>query len=113
MVRARPREGVLTMLLCMKTNGRTEDLPSSNTEVHLDQLGSTTTGPSRGLAPKSSTEPRLFARPVLRILSRETGDTVGYLYEWNTGDRQPMWTDGRVGSIEYAPMTSTSETSDF
>jgi hypothetical protein len=42
--------------------------------------------------------------PVLRILSRATGETVGYLYEWNTGERQPMWRAGRVRDIEYASM---------
>lgn len=54
----------------------------------------------------SALGPKLCGKPVLRILCRATGDTVAYLYEWNTGERQPMWKSGRVRDVEYAPMTS-------
>jgi len=48
--------------------------------------------------------PKLFASPVLRILSEATGETVGVLYEWNTGERQPIWLNGRVRKVGYAPL---------
>lgn len=63
-----------------------------------------------GLARKGVGTPvpgaKLCGKPVLRILCRATGETVGFLYEWNTGERQPMWKAGRVRNVEYAPMTS-------
>ena len=34
---------------------------------------------------------RLHAKAIKRILDRETGDLVGWLYEWNTGERVPRW----------------------
>lgn len=48
---------------------------------------------------------RLVAKLVLRILSRATGDVVGYVYEWNNGERPAMWTAGRLRAIQYAPLT--------
>lgn len=48
--------------------------------------------------------PKLFGRPMLRILSNTGGETVGYLYEWDNGERQPLWLSGPVGSITYAPL---------
>lgn len=54
--------------------------------------------------PSQSAETKLFASPVLRILSHDTGDTVGFLYEWNNGARQPMWLNGRVRNVDYAPL---------
>lgn len=48
--------------------------------------------------------PKLFGTPVLRILSRPDGETVGYLYEWDNGERQPLWLSDPVGSITYAPL---------
>ncbi len=48
--------------------------------------------------------PKLFGTPVLRILSRKGGETVGYLYEWDNGERQPLWLSDPVGSTAYAPL---------
>lgn len=34
---------------------------------------------------------KLEAKLVGRIMTRKGGDLVGYLYEWNTGERQNAW----------------------
>ena len=44
---------------------------------------------------------RLHARPVKRILDRESGDVVGWLYEWNTGELVPRWKDGARSDVVY------------
>ena len=41
---------------------------------------------------KARTEPtRLHAHAVKRILDRQSGAVVGWLYEWNTGELVPRW----------------------
>ena len=49
-------------------------------------------------------EPRLMAHPVLRISCAASQETVGYLYEWNNGDRQPAWIGKPVRQVDYEPM---------
>lgn len=49
-------------------------------------------------------EPRLCARPVARLICTETEMTVGYMYEWNNGDRQPAWFGPRVKNVRSLPM---------
>lgn len=49
---------------------------------------------------------RLTGEPVMRILCKKTDNLVGYIYEWNNGERQPMWTSGRVRAVTYAPIAS-------
>jgi hypothetical protein len=49
-------------------------------------------------------EPRLGARPVARLICAETELTVGYMYEWNNGDRQPAWFGPRVKNVRSVPM---------
>lgn len=44
------------------------------------------------------------ARPIERILDRENGRLVGWLYEWNTGERMVMWKDGRREDVLYKPI---------
>lgn len=40
----------------------------------------------------SAKEPaRLHAHAVKRIFDRETGELVGWLYKWNTGELVPRW----------------------
>jgi hypothetical protein len=34
------------------------------------------------------------AHAIKRVLDRETGGVVGWLYEWNTGQVGVMWKDG-------------------
>lgn len=34
---------------------------------------------------------RVHARAVKRILDRQSGELVGWLYEWNTGALVPRW----------------------
>ena len=41
------------------------------------------------------------ARPVHRILDRETRQLVGWLYEWNTGERMAMWKAGKREDVVY------------
>jgi len=57
----------------------------------------------------STLQPKLFGAPVFRILSRAGGETVGYLYEWDNGERQPLWLSDPVGSTTYAPLRPTTK----
>lgn len=46
-------------------------------------------------------EERLAGRAIKRILNRESREVVGWLYEWNTGEQEPMWKNGRCRDIIY------------
>ena len=48
--------------------------------------------------------PRLFGWPVARIIATANGELVGYLYEWDNGDRQPAWLAGAVADVRYEPL---------
>ena len=48
--------------------------------------------------------PKLFGAPVLQILSRTAGEKVGYLYEWDNGERQPLWLSDPVEDVRYVPL---------
>lgn len=53
-------------------------------------------------SPKASAEPaRLHARAVKRILDRQSGTLVGWLYEWNTGELVPRWKAGAKSDVIY------------
>ena len=41
-------------------------------------------------------KPKIEGKAIARILDAKTRDIVGYLYEWNTGARQPKWKDDIV-----------------
>lgn len=47
---------------------------------------------------------RLTAHPVSRILCAKSRETVGYLYEWNNGDRQPAWIGKPFRDVAYDPL---------
>lgn len=49
---------------------------------------------------------RLTAHPVSRILCVKSQETVGYLYEWNNGDRQPAWIGKRIREVRYEPLAA-------
>jgi hypothetical protein len=38
---------------------------------------------------------------VKRILDRETGALVGWLYEWNTGELVPRWKSGAQSEVVF------------
>lgn len=42
---------------------------------------------------------------VARIVKRESRDLVGYLYEWNTGERQNGWFNGPVADVVLEELT--------
>ena len=44
---------------------------------------------------------RLDAYAVNRILDRETGELVGWLYRWNTGELVPRWRAGARSDVIY------------
>ncbi len=44
---------------------------------------------------------RLHATPILRILDRCTGDLVGWVYEWNNGERCNAWMHGKHDDVVY------------
>ncbi len=46
-------------------------------------------------------EERLHAHAIKRIYDRQTGDHVGWLYEWNTGDLVPRWAAEPHRSADY------------
>lgn len=47
---------------------------------------------------------RLTAHPVSRILCATSHETVGFLYQWNNGDRQTAWFGPRVRKVFYEPL---------
>jgi len=51
------------------------------------------------VAPKEPA--RLHAHAVNRILDRETGELVGWLYKWNTGELVPRWKDKAKSDVVY------------
>ena len=53
----------------------------------------------RRIAPKEPA--RLPAHAVNRILDRETGELVGWLYKWNTGELVPRWKAGAKSDVVY------------
>ena len=50
--------------------------------------------------------PRLYACPVSRICCTSSGQAVGYLYEWNNGDRQAAWFGKPVRDVRYEPIVA-------
>ncbi|MEM7005345.1 MAG: hypothetical protein AAF498_05645 [Pseudomonadota bacterium] len=51
---------------------------------------------------RSNNKPRrLHAKAIKRILDRETGDLVGWLYEWNTGELVPRWKTEAWANVVY------------
>ncbi len=46
-------------------------------------------------------EERLHAQAVKRMYDRQSGEQVGWLYEWNTGDLEPMWCSGPKLNVRY------------
>ncbi|WP_317054378.1 hypothetical protein [Roseovarius rhodophyticola] len=55
----------------------------------------------RNTRPTGKNPKRLHARAINRILDKETGDLVGWLYEWNTGERVPRWKASAVSDVIY------------
>ena len=47
---------------------------------------------------------RLTGEPIMRILCKNTGNLVGYLYQWNNGDLQPAWLNNAMAEVLYEPM---------
>jgi hypothetical protein len=89
-----------------------KSMPTNGISDSCDRLPDTLRGSdnSSGLKPAhtSNLSARLFAKPILRILSKFDGETAGYIYEWNNGELQPMWISGRVRDVTYAPISSAS-----
>tara|TARA_R100001369_G_scaffold52398_2_gene79209 strand:+ start:5837 stop:6109 length:273 start_codon:yes stop_codon:yes gene_type:complete len=52
-------------------------------------------------ARKREVECRQSATPVKRIVDRDTGAHVGWLYEWNTGKLVPMWVGNPCENVAY------------
>ena len=50
---------------------------------------------------KCDREERLHAHAVKRIYDRQTGELVGWLYEWNTGELVPRWSAIPHSDIVY------------
>ena len=46
-------------------------------------------------------EKRLAGRAIKRILDRQSREVVGWLYEWNTGEQEPMWKNERCQDFIY------------
>jgi hypothetical protein len=60
----------------------------------------------RAMAVKFDTTPktRLTGEAIMRILCKNTGNLVGYLYQWNNGDLQPAWLNNAIAEVRYEPM---------
>ena len=54
------------------------------------------------VARKRESEDRQSAEPVHRIIDRDTGKHVGWLYKWNTGKLVPMWMGKPCENVVYA-----------
>ncbi|PLS20135.1 hypothetical protein [Neptunicoccus cionae] len=52
-------------------------------------------------------EDRLEAKAIGRILDRHSGKVVGWIYEWNTGERSRMWITNYRGRVVYEEITPT------
>lgn len=62
------------------------------------------------MASEMTDRPRLFAHAIACILSSRTKATVGYLYEWNNGERQPAWLGRPYKDVYYEPISSEPQT---
>ena len=49
-------------------------------------------------------ERKLHGQVVMRIMHAATRVQVGWLYEWNNGDQEPLWFDKPVRAVVYAPL---------
>jgi len=60
----------------------------------------------RAMAVKLNMTPktRLTGEPIMRILCKNTGSLVGYLYQWNNGDLQPAWLNNAMAEVRYEPI---------
>lgn len=87
--------------------------------VFPEELEDDTEGPYDGATDQSlcitsseesrmSHAPRLTGTPIMRILSKTSGELVGYLYEWDNGDLQPAWFDGEVQGVLYEPIEAAA-----
>lgn len=50
---------------------------------------------------KCTCEERLHAHAVKGIYDRQTGEHVGWLYEWNNGDLVPRWSAAPHDDVVY------------
>ena len=68
---------------------------TNGADMHRRSTGATVTlgvpARTRKTRRVSKKPKRIHARAIKRILDRETGDLVGWLYEWNTGELVPRW----------------------
>lgn len=74
------------------------DTPASSTGATVILSVPTRTRRPR---PAGKESKRLHARAVKRILDRETGALVGWLYEWNTGELVPRWKTKAQSDVIY------------
>ncbi|MEO1564246.1 MAG: hypothetical protein AAFR98_12485 [Pseudomonadota bacterium] len=44
---------------------------------------------------------RMQARAVKRIFDKNSGELVGWLYEWNTGEVVPRWQGEAIKDVYY------------
>jgi hypothetical protein len=51
-----------------------------------------------------TSKPRLTGEPILRILCKNTGVLVGFLYLWDNGDLQPAWIEEMPIAVRYELM---------
>lgn len=49
---------------------------------------------------------RVEAEPVQTMICKKTGAVVGWMYEWNTGEMTPRWTDKPVSNVSFRAMRS-------
>jgi hypothetical protein len=51
--------------------------------------------------PDMTSNQRLTGEPILRILCKNTGVVVGFLYLWDNGDLQPAWIEKPQVDVRY------------
>lgn len=52
------------------------------------------------------------ARATDRIVEVGTGDTVGFLYEWQDGSKQPLWFEGAKANVVVVALSRRCSGSD-
>jgi hypothetical protein len=59
--------------------------------------------------PDMTPKQRLTGEPILRILCKNTGVVVGFLYLWDNGDLQPAWIEKSHPDVRYESIAKAAQ----
>lgn len=86
------------------TGGSREKAAPKHIEFRRSQLTQTKKQRAKAVKLNMTPKTRLTGEPIMRILCKNTGNLVGYLYQWNNGDLQPAWLNNTMAEVRYEPM---------